>query len=87
MSAEPNDEQAARDARREQYRLESRARTRRTQAKFQIVLAVLWVGLAAVRWFDDNSATSSRWLFTGLAGCYVVVGVVLYWRELRRPPT
>jgi fatty acid desaturase len=87
MAAEADDEQARRAARREQYQAESRDRSRRMVAKFQIAFAAIWVALAAARWFDGGSDAWGRWMFTGLAGAYVVFAVVLWFRVLRRPPT
>ena len=86
MTAEADDEQARKDARREQYQDLARARSRRTMAKFQIGLAVMWGTLAVVRWFDDDADPVTRWMFTGLGAAYVVFAAVLYWRVLRRPP-
>jgi hypothetical protein len=64
------------------------ARSKRTSAKVQLVLAVLWVGIAVLRWVDDDSDAVSRWLWTALAAAFLVSATVL-WRAIRRqrPPT
>lgn len=56
-------------------------------AKIFIGLAVLWMANAVYRWFDADSSTLSRWMFTGLAVVGVGVAVLHWWRFLRRPPS
>jgi RimJ/RimL family protein N-acetyltransferase len=54
----------------------------RTQSTIYVVLAVLWVGLAVVRWLDDDSPRWMAWVWTGLAVAYVAVAT-LWWRKRR----
>ena len=85
MALGADDDQARRDARWERYQAESRARMRRTLARFQLVMAPLWVLFAALRWRDDDADPLTRWIFTALAAAYAVTAVVLWWTVLRRP--
>src|SRR3954471_12600188 len=69
---------------RQQREARYRAQTLRTQSTVYGVLAVLWVGLAVVRWLDDDSPRWMAWVWTGLAVAYVAVAT-LWWRKRRAP--
>ena len=82
MASEADDAQA----RKEAYRARRQERSRRAVAKIFIGLAVLWVVLATVRWFDDDSDAVSWWVNAALAVGGVGLAWAQWWRHLRRRP-
>jgi hypothetical protein len=83
MDSQADDAQA----RREAYWARRQAASRRTVTKVYIGMAVIWVVLATVRWFEDDADMLMNWLFTGLAVGWVGLACTHWWKYLRRPPS
>jgi hypothetical protein len=75
-----DDEQARKGARWARYQAESR----RTAAKVQLGLCVVWVVLAILWWAMGDGDSLVRWIYTGL-GALAIVAACFHWRVLRRP--
>lgn len=82
VAVEPKDEtaQARREARWARYQAESR----RTGAKVQIGVAVLWIVVAVLSWTVLDGSSLVRWFYTALA-VFSIVTICVQWRVLRRP--